>query len=376
MFIPPFCPNKACPYHNPKLCASKWFWNNGTYNTKCFNTVQRFKCRHCSKEFSTQTFHLDYYAKKQCDYEIIYNHVISSAGVRDIARALEVRTDVIQNRIGRLSRQCMAIHTEILSTCTLTEDLVADGFESFCYSQYFPNNIHLLVGNESRVLYFLNGVTIRRKGRMTIGQKKRREALEEVWQVEKGGVRKSFKELLFQMKELYDGSEKKKLTLYTDEKYDYVQAFGTCKKLQKLLDSGEWTHDRTNSRVARTTKNPLFAVNYMDREIRKGLSNHHRETVQWSKDMSEMFKRLIIYGVNHNVKMPYDVKHENQDDRVHWEVAGVSKGTLNKACDGIFTKRRFFSHCELSGFLEKVWLSKVRTPLDLRGGYHPKYLRM
>ena len=376
MFIPPFCPNKECTYHDQKQYPFRWFTRNGFYKTKCFGRIQRYRCAHCRKEFSSQTFHLDYYAKKQCDYAQIFNHVVSSAGVRDIARSLNLGTDAIQNRIGRIARQCMAMHMEIMSHCDLSEDLVADGFESFCYSQYFPNNIHLLVGAKSRVLYFLNGVTIRRKGRMTARQKERREIVEEMWKAETGGIRKSFTELLFLMKKMYSVSSMNTLTLYTDEKYDYVRSFGSSKELSDLLTTREWRHHRTNSRIARTMKNPVFAANYMDREIRKGLSNHHRETVQWAKDMSEMFKRLIIFVVHHNVNMPYDVKNERTDDRVHWEIAGIPKRVLSHAWNRIFSMRRFVSHTELSTFWEKIWFSEVRTPLDLRGGYHPKYLYM
>ena len=376
MFHPPFCPNKDCSHHIRKKYSLPWYVLNGHYKTICFGLVQRYKCKHCKREFSSQTFHIDYFAKKKCNYETIYNHIVSSAGNRDISRALKVSPNVIQNRIGRLSRQCAAVHSEIMSLCDLKENLTADGLESFCYSQYFPNNIHLLAGAESRVVYYLNGETIRRKGRMTAAQKERRKELEEEWKVRKGGIRKSFKEMLFEMKDLYERSSRNELTLYSDEKYDYVLAFRHSKELRMLLESGEWVHHRTNSKVARTIWNMLFASNYIDREVRKGLSDHHRETVQWAKDMSEMFKRLIIFIVHHNVKMPFDVKKERKDDRVHWEVAGVSKKVIANAWKGIFRMRRFYTHIELPDFWKKIWFSEVRTPLDKRGGFKPVYLYM
>jgi len=37
----------------------------------------------------------------------------------------------------------------------------ADGFESFCVSQYFPNNIQLLVGSDSQHVYQIDYATIR-----------------------------------------------------------------------------------------------------------------------------------------------------------------------------------------------------------------------
>ncbi|GAB1432910.1 hypothetical protein MASR2M29_15350 [Spirochaetota bacterium] len=41
----------------------------------------------------------------------------------------------------------------------------ADGFESFDRSQYFPNQINLVLGKNSQFLYDYSHTTIRRKGR-------------------------------------------------------------------------------------------------------------------------------------------------------------------------------------------------------------------
>ncbi len=56
------------------------------------------------------------------------------------------------NRIGRLARQGMALHVELLSGFTPNEPLVTDGFESFVSDQYQPNNIHLLTGKYARIM--------------------------------------------------------------------------------------------------------------------------------------------------------------------------------------------------------------------------------
>jgi hypothetical protein len=65
---------------------------------------------------------------------------------------------------------------------------VADGFESFDVSQYFPNNITIMAGEESQFLYAFSHTTIRRKGSMRPDQKRKRAALEAQWRAPREGV--------------------------------------------------------------------------------------------------------------------------------------------------------------------------------------------
>ena len=48
--------------------------------------------------------------------------------------------------------------------------------------------------------------------------------------------------------------------------------------LKALKAQGRYRHLRVSSRVPRTRLNPLFAVNYIDRQLRKDLDEHVRET--------------------------------------------------------------------------------------------------
>ena len=165
MRSPPFCPNPACTnhHHPPKR---KWFWKSGQYRTHTFGSIQRFICLSCFCRFSSQTFSIDYFAKKKINYHTIDKQLRSTGSIRDISRDLSCSTDTVLNRISRLAKNAIAVHSSLCATATYSEDLVADGFESFCVSQYFPNNITLLAGKESQYLYFANYCTLRRKGRM------------------------------------------------------------------------------------------------------------------------------------------------------------------------------------------------------------------
>jgi hypothetical protein len=59
---------------------------------------------------------------------------------------------------------------------------------------------------------------------------------------------------------------------------------------------------RFPSTAPRTTGNPLFAVNYADREIRKDLAEHRRETVCFARSAAMSMARLWVYVADHNCR--------------------------------------------------------------------------
>jgi len=178
--------------------------------------------------FSDQSFSLDYYARRKLSYDYILKQLKSAAGIRDIARDLNVSPTTITNRISRLSRQALSIHAELKSSIRLKEDLVADGFESFAVSQYFPNNIHLLAGKESQYLYSFDYSHMTRKGRMTPQQKEKNKDMKDRIHG-KISITKSFTNICKQLDLLLEDRSASHTVLFTDEKpqyKNYYQATG------------------------------------------------------------------------------------------------------------------------------------------------------
>jgi len=296
--IPPFCPNPACRYHHPRELrltrTSPWYHKDGYYHTRCSGTVRRFVCTACGTRFSAQTFSLDYGVKKHLSYRRIFQQLNSGSGIRFAARNLKVTDKVIVNRITRLARQAIALHTLLRECFDLAEDIAADGFESFTGSQYFPNNIHVAVGKETQYLYGIDYAHLRRKGRMTTAQKERRIKLELLWKAPPGEISRAF--TIRHLGRYRGGNADSPLRLYTDEKQEYRQV---CADV-------EWVRQVTvPSTAPRTLRNDLFAVNYFDREIRKDQSNHTRETVEFSRDVNNAMDRLWMYSAYHNYVKPY-----------------------------------------------------------------------
>ena len=225
MKAPSFCPNHLCRYHFKAPTDVRWFKGKGFYWSQVRNRLMhRYFCFGCQKSFSEMAFHIDYYAKKQLSYHELLKKLKSGSSIRDMARDFRVTTETIQNKISRLARQAMGLHGRLTAGLELKEELAADGFESYCVSQYYPNNIHLLAGRDSQFLYHANYVTIRRKGRMTEEQKKKRRKLERVYRAPVRGIESSFGEMAERMRELFKG----RIVLYTDEKKEYVPQYALC----------------------------------------------------------------------------------------------------------------------------------------------------
>ena len=351
---------------------SRWYTKDGTYATLFFGTIQRYKCVICGKRFSERTFHIDYYAKKRIDYRRIFRQLISTGSTRDMARQLRVSCASVANRISRLSRNAMAVLEELKAEILLSEALAADGFESFAVSQYFPNNIHLLLGKDSQYIWYLNYVPLRRKGRMREAQQQRRKELEKRYLPPRGILTSQFRLLLLQAIAAAQRADRP-LVLYTDEKLEYVRAVHSIPLLLTWKAENTFNHVRISSKKARTTTNALFPVNYIDRQLRKDLANHVRETVCFTRNVNNGMERLMIYVLYHNHYKDYREGNPRYRGITHAEMAGLEKKRQELALRQVFTRRKFLSLETVTGEYLKVWKRELVTPLREGREYLPQY---
>jgi transposase-like protein len=370
MYAPPFCPNRSCDYHIDPLSGKtavlrrrRWFKHNGSYPTKVRGAVRRFKCLRCGRGFSEQTFSLDYYVKRSISYGTLAGLLRSCSGVRATARLLGCSCDSVSNRHSRLARQCLSAHSRLLTRLPLAEPVVADGFESFAVSQYFPNNIHLLAGAHSQMLYFCDYVTIRRSGRMTELQKRLRAALEQLFRPPAGALIASFTELLEHLHRRARAPAAARLVLCTDRKQEYRRALRAHPGLSHEAADDTFEHVRIDSRAARTRSNPLFAVNYLDRELRKDLAEHVRETVRYARNVNHSMERLWIYLLDHNLAKRFRINDPVALQRTHASEAGASAADIRWATTQLTTRRRFHSFEQLEPAAERLWRRAYDTPL-------------
>ena len=371
-FEPPFCANPACVHHRcgpsePYTAYVAW----GNYNTKAFGSVPRFRCSSCGKTFSRQTFRVDYWLKRVLDYDDLTERLSSCSSIRAIGRAWGVAGKAVQNRIGRGARQALALDSRLASLRHPDEDLAADGFESFCVSQYFPNNIHLLVGSRSQFVYEADHVTLRRKGRMTERQRARRERLERLFRPPPGALVVSFGRIATACLSVLSDGGRPSLGLWTDEKVEYAQALDASPCVRALAGAGRLRHRTVPSRDARTIENPLFPVNYLDRELRKDLHEHVRETTCFGRNVNAQMERLTLYLHYHNHRKRHRTRLPGT---THVGEAGYPVAEVAAGLGRLWEERAWLTRTALTECGRETWLRLRVTPLKVGREYLPKHL--
>ncbi len=297
-FTPPFCPNPSCPYHHR---TTGWRYKKIGFfrRRRAPRLVQRYLCLHCRRSCSTQTFRTSYWLRRPDILEIVFKRILSCSSYRQIARELQVSHSTTQRQTERLGRQCLLFQQQFRQRAVLREALVVDGFESFEYSQYHPLHFHLAVGANSQFLYAFTDSELRRKGRMTDYQKRRREWLEAVdGRPDPKSIEKEVAELLRLVP-----IESDRLELRTDDHRAYPRAL-------KRLPHLQVDHQITSSKKRRDSRNPLFPVNWVDLLLRHGSSNHKRETIAFSKRRQNAVERLAVFQVWRNFIKPMTEKRQ------------------------------------------------------------------
>jgi len=360
--------------HVHPLVREAFYQRRGFHTTKSVGRVQRYQCLFCGKTFSDRTFHIDYWTRRSLDYADIQARTVSGECVQAVARNLGCSWASAQNRIARLARNMLAMHQALDGETPLREDLVADGFESFDRSQYFPSHIGIVVGRDSQQLYAMSHVNHARKGSMTTAQKEKSASYSARWACPRGALKESFSKALQIIPFKWDTRIHPYLRLLTDEHPAYPGAL-------KLVAPREGTrggvlqHLRYSSRLPRDVQNPLFPVNYMDREIRKDIAAYARESTCFTRNAANGMERLSVYLAWHNYWKPKRVRPRlDSDRRCHAEASGIDPAAIARAKIGVFTHRAFLTRTALPPWAEDFWLKRHATPLKLKEDYLQKHV--
>jgi hypothetical protein len=386
-FHPPFCPNQRCRFHDPSRIRSnpiprgrnrRWYYKCGVRTISGGREIQMFKCKECKTGFSTRTFSVDYWEKRHLSYPRLLSMLTGCMGIRAMGRSFGCSPRTVENKIGRLSRQAVGVTVTLKPRLDLVEELVADGFESFNGSQYFPDNYNILVGKRSQFLYFINYSHLRRKGRMTDDQKEEAEKLKKDVIIPPFQIRYRFAELADEaVRLLRCSSGKKQLTLHTDKKIEYKQVLSSLELAGADPSEGyRLFHIRISSRAFRGPLNPLFSVNYMDREFRKDLAEHVRESTRFGRNVSNACERMEIYRVQHNCIKKYRINRSGRLWDTHAEAAGLGAEEVKRVLSKWLTRRCFYSHLELDLHMGKVWGHGYATAGKLSMDYVPAFIYM
>jgi transposase-like protein len=297
--LPPFCPNPSCAFHRDSRA-----WR---YQRKGFflrqarpHRIQRYRCSHCLRSFSSQTFATSYWLRRPELPPVILLRLLACSAYRQIARELRVSPTTVLRQAVRLGRHSHLLHEALRPKAAPAEPLVVDGFESFEFSQYSPVHFHLAVGAVSHFVYGFTDSELRRKGRMTAAQRERRALLEaQLGRADPQSIEREMAALLAIVVPPGDSVE-----LHSDEHPAYPRAL-------RRLPNHRFQHTVTSSRRARTAHNPLFPVNLADLLIRHSSANHKRETIAFSKRRQSAAERLAILLVWRNTMKSFSEKRQD-----------------------------------------------------------------
>ena len=372
MSLYPFCPNPRCRLHLEHP-GPRWFRTKGTYRTRAFGLVRRFRCRSCGKTFSSQTFSVDYFAKRRVDYFDLLDRHASSESLRALSRNLRLSCGTVQNRLDRLARQGIALHAHLRRFADPKESVCVDGLVSWDVSQFFPNEITISITSGSRFVLDVSHATRRRSGTRTTLQKERAAVLYPRVSFEQGAVGRTFRDILDGLAEDRAARGGFPLVLITDEKKEYQQAFVRHRLYLNQDETHRIVHRRIHSSLPRTFANPLFASNYLDREIRKDQANHRRETVCFSRNVSNGMSRLLCYLVHHNYRKRYRIDGKVSERRSHGEEAGIPKPAIENALERMVRRRAFLTRIRMPESQRCIWVKSFPTPLKAVPDYVPGY---
>lgn len=381
-FRPRFCPHAHCPYHHSGPRQGGWYIRWGFYQNRSFGRIQRYRCRRCGGSFSEMSFSLDIYIKRRIDYRKLEHSLCDGAGVRATARRLGISTGSVANRVQRSGRNAFACLSRLSSSLTHRESLAFDGFRSFTVSQHAPCDLTHLIGRHSEYIYLFDYAPLRRGGTMSAKQKRSRARFEK------------------RMKPSPDASERSAYRLYdeiircgiwppkqnegvreiwSDEHHAYHRAWHRHPGISHAAERGWVEHRTISSRAARTKNNPLRSVNYFDRELRKDLAEHRRETVCFSRTPFDMIARFALYVVHHNMDKPQRIRGSRSPgaaERVaksHAVGAGAPPEVVAALSLWRVSARAFLSRENIGDFADMWWRGSIPTPPDIKWPHVPAY---
>jgi transposase-like protein len=354
---PPHCPSSKCHFHNP--LQQGWRWKHtGVYTRKTPpHRIRRFQCLHCRVTFSCQTFSVTYWLKRPDVILQLPAKVTGGACNSQIAFDLGVAPATIDRHIYRLGRHCLLFHARMMKNRPKLQDVAFDSFVTFEQSQYHPFHFHVAVDRETAFLPYFTDSEVRRSGRMTEQQKRRRAYLERIrGRPDPQAVSKDIQELLE-----YVTAGVSEITLHSDKLKANLQAVAElpCRVL----------HVMTSSMERRTQDNKLFEINLTDLLIRHAEAEHKRETIAYSKRRNCAAYKLAIFLVLRNY---VKTRRARRSDRTPAQLLGVCRDRLTVS--EVIARRLFVAQAGLEGrWCQYYWLEIETRALKTNRRHRLKY---
>ena len=295
MFFPPRCPNSDCAMHRSP--TARFVNRCGTYRPQCrAHVVHRFRCRHCGKTFSRQTFRADYRDHKPDRNARVVELLCSGIGLRQTARVVGMTARNTAMKFRKIARHCRHLNANLQQDLPPGSSLQFDELETYeTRRNTRPLTLPILLERQSRCILAARSAPIRASGKKT---PKRAQAIRD--DAERFGRRPSrsraaVRNALRKGASLCRGLSS--IVLETDEKSTYPV-------LAKEVFGEKLVHTTTPSTAPRTTWNPLFPINHTEAVVRDLNGRLRRESWLVSKRRWFLNLQLQIYTAFRNFVRP------------------------------------------------------------------------
>jgi len=305
MFKPFCCPYRACSQH--RAPTNNFYVRFGSYRAKCRpRPVPRFKCRHCLRTFSRQTFRTDYRDQKPHLNAPLFSMIASGIGIRQCSRVLKLSAQCTEHKLRKIGRHLRRANLNLQGQLPLDAELHFDELESYEGERNTrPLSIPVLIESRTRFIIWAESATIRPRGKMSPNRLQKIQNADLKYGKRKDLSRRSIRRALARGARLTQASES--VTLSTDEKSSYP---GLAKE---AFGKGRLIHRKTNSRLIRTVWNPLFAINHEEAIMRDLMGRLRRESWLVSKKRRYLdlalhvhiaFRNLVRTRFNYDEESP------------------------------------------------------------------------
>ncbi len=159
-----------------------------------------------------------------------------------------------------------------------------------------PLSVPVLIERDSRTILWSESATIRPRGKMSAARNRRIQRSEAKFGRRRDNSMRSLRRSLERGAALLQGH--RWVVLETDEKSTYPSLARTALGRHRLI------HRTTNSKLPRTTHNPLFPINHTDAMARDGMGRLRRESWLASKKRRYLDLGLQVYAAWKNLVRP------------------------------------------------------------------------
>jgi hypothetical protein len=306
---------------------------------------------------------MHYAAKRRLPLRAVVDSLLEGASQREIARRYGVSPMAVHNAIMRLGRQAIAAQAVLLSHLSPRSRLVFDGLRSFVTSQDYPCDLTTLVDPEGETILAITHGVFRRGGHMTDRQRSRMAAKTRRWEIPRGTMSRAISIIWNEIWDYFDHSTGRAAIVDTDCHRGYRRIVERSPMYHHLHSAGRVVHRTTSSHAARTSQNPLYPVNYVDRMIRHRLREHTRETIAFARHSAMQLYRMWIFAWDMNTRRPWRVRQPGSGSHMEQgtlDATGVR--AIYRINREFFQRRVDVSGCVVPRSLVDSWRAKAVTP--------------